>query len=264
MRTIFRSILQKPFTWLQLSSFGFRLSLRIRYGATGPHGYPDAPWYNAVLKNQKEANRAITQVHKLGLPLMKFPPKNWDSLAALDLVLKSTGKDGRIFDAGGELYSMILPWLFLYGYKNLSAGNLVFHKSTHKGPIVYHHSDITKTGLDNAAYDAITCLSVIEHGVNLRSYFCEMSRILKPGGVLITSTDYFDTQVDTRGQMAYGVPIHIFTKQEIVEALEIANQFGLALIGPLDLSAEEKVVNWKQYDLNYSYVIFSLRKMASI
>jgi hypothetical protein len=90
-----------------------------------------------------------------------------------------------------------------------------------------------------------------------------MSRILKPGGVLITSADYFEPKVDTRGQMAYGVPIHIFTRKEIVEALEIAGQFGLSLIGPLDLSPEEKVVNWKQYGLDFTYIIFSMRKTAS-
>ena len=264
MRPIYRAVKRKALRWLGFSSLGFRLSLRIRYRSTGPYGYPDAPWHNAVLKNQCEVDSTISQVRKLGLPVMKDPPKNWDSLSALDLILKCTDKNARIFDAGGELYSMILPWLFLYGYRNLSAGNLVFKRPIKKGPITYHYSDITQTGLDSEAYDAITCLSVIEHGVNLRSYFCEMSRILKPGGVLITSTDYFETQVDTRGQMAYGLRIHVFTREEIAEALEIAGQFGLTPIGSLDLSAEEKVVNWKAYDLNYTFVIFSLRKTASV
>lgn len=159
---------------------------------------------------------------------------------------------------------MILPWLFLSGYRNLSAGNLVFQRPLKKGPIVYHYSDITQTRLDAATYDAITCLSVIEHGVDLRSYFCEMSRILKPGGILITSTDYFETEVDTGGQIAYGTPIHVFTREEIVEALEISQQFGFTLLGSLDLSAKEKVVNWKQYGINFTYVIFSLVKTTSV
>jgi hypothetical protein len=260
MRTIYPTIKRKARTWFESSSFGFRMSLRSDYGATGPHGYPEALWHNAVLKREEELNRAINQVQKLGLPLISDAPKNWDSLAALDLILRCTDKKARIFDAGGELYSMILPWLFLYGYRNLSAGNLVFETSVKKGPIVYRYSNITKTEFDSNAYDAITCLSVIEHGVNLRSYFCEMSRILKPGGVLITSADYFETEVDTRGQVAYGVPIHIFAREEIAQALEIAGQFGLTLTSPIDLSAEEKIVNWKEYDLNYTFVIFSLRK----
>lgn len=263
MQKIYRFAKRKIYAWLGWSNFGFRLLLKIQYGATRPRGYPDAPWYNAVLKNQQEVDEAISQVRKIGLPVMQDAPKNWDSLAALDLILKSTGKNARIFDAGGELYSMILPWLFLYGYKNLSAGNLVFQKSIKRGTIIYHHSDITQTGFDSAAYDAITCLSVIEHGVNLRSYFSEMSRILKPGGILITSTDYFDTKLDTRGQISYGVPIHIFTREEIIEAIEIASQFGLIPMGPLDLNVGEKVVNWKQYGLNYTFIIFSFRKASS-
>jgi len=264
MQRIFRAIKQKAIRWLEFSSFGFRLSLWIRYGSFCSHGYPEAHWHNAVLKSQGEVDRAISQVRKLGLPLMEDFPKNWDSLAALDLILKCTDKDARIFDAGGELYSMILPWLFLYGYRNLSAGNLVFQRPMNRGPIVYYHLDITQTGIEPETYDAITCLSVIEHRVDLRSYLCEMSRILKPGGILITSTDYFETQVDTRGQIAYGEPIHILTREEIAEALEIAAQFGFTPTGPLDLSTEEKVVYWKRYDIKYTFVVFSLRKTASV
>lgn len=264
MRTINQFLKRKARTWLESSNFGFRLSLKYRYGGTGPHGYPDASWHNAVLKSQKEAFDAINQVRTLGLPVMKDPTKHWDSLAALDLILNSTDKNAKIFDAGGELYSMILPWLYLYGYRNLSAGNLIFERPIKKGPISYCYSDITQTGFYQSSYDAITCLSVIEHGVNLHSYFREMSRILKLGGILITSTDYFETQVDSRGQIAYGTPIHIFTKDKISEALEIARQFGFTLTSPLDLSAEEKVVYWKRYDLHYTYVIFSMRKTINI
>jgi hypothetical protein len=90
-----------------------------------------------------------------------------------------------------------------------------------------------------------------------------MSRILKPGGILITSTDYYETPVDTRGQMAFGVPIHIFTKDEIIRALEIARQFGLSSASSLDLSSGERVVHWEKYDLRYSMVVFSLQKSAS-
>ena len=260
IRATYRFLRRNARICLEWSNIGFQLSLRLR-NATGPHGYPDAPWHNAVLRNQCEADNAIRQVRKLGLPVVKDPLKNWDSLAALDLILRRTGKDARIFDAGGELYSMILQWLYLYGYRNLSAGNLVFHNPIRKGPIVYHHSDITQTGLDSAVFDAITCLSVIEHGVNLRSYFREMSRLLKPGGVLITSTDYLDTRVTAGGQTAYGAPIHVFDRAELVEALEIASQSDLSPLGPLELSSDERIVNWKGH--RYTFVIFSLRKTAN-
>jgi hypothetical protein len=62
-----------------------------------------------------ELKRSVEQVQRLGLPLIGDHPKNWDSLAALDLILRSTDRTARVFDAGGALYSMILPWLALLG-----------------------------------------------------------------------------------------------------------------------------------------------------
>ncbi|HLV01343.1 MAG TPA: class I SAM-dependent methyltransferase [Acidobacteriota bacterium] len=258
--TIYRRAKRRAINWFECFDLAYRLSLRLREGGTGPHDYPDASWHNAVLKRSSDIDEAVNQVQQLGLPLVADRPKNWDSLAALDLILKRTGPDAHVFDAGGEYYSRILPWLFMYGYEHLSAGNLVFKRPVKKGPILYHYADITRTGMDGESLDVVTCLSVIEHGVDLRSYFKEMARILKPGGFLITSTDYFDRKIETNGQMAYGVPVHIFSRQEIAEALQLAAEFGLNLTGPLDLKAEEKVVHWEGYGLDYTFLIFSLQK----
>ncbi len=245
---------------IEHTNIGSHLLMKLYYGVTGPHGYPDAPWTNGVLKKQEEVKASIDQVRKLGLPIRDDPPKNWDSLAALDLILRTTTSKARIFDAGGELYSMILPWLFFYGYRNLIAANLEFRKTTRRGSIVYEKADITQTTYPNETFDAITCLSVIEHGVDLNAYFREMSRLLKVGGVLITSADYWETPIDTRGQMEYGVPIHVFTKEEIIGALKLARQYGFGPLSPLDLASEEKVVHWKEHDLHYTFVIFSMQK----
>ena len=245
---------------LTQTSPGYRFLLMRDHRISGPNGYPDAPWANNVLKTQGDVDKAIEQIRNLELPLMADPPKNWDSLAALDLILRNTTKDARVFDAGGEVYSVILPWLFLYGYKNLIAGNLVFRSRIKRGPIVYEYADITKTEFSPATFDIITCLSVIEHGVNLDSYFKEMSRLLRPKGILITSTDYNETPLVTAGRMAYGAPIHIFTRDEINRALATAREFGLMPIGPIDLTSQDKVVHWKEYDLHYTFIMFSLRK----
>ena len=251
---------QKLLRWLESSNFGLRVSLIIRYGVYSKPKYPQRFIKRAVLKNINDVNNSVKEIHDLGLPIMTDIPKNWDSLIALKIILKFTDKDSKVFDAGGEIYSMILPWLFLYGYKNLLAGNLVFDKPIKRGSIIYRNCDITKTKFDAATYDAITCLSVIEHGVDINEYFKEMSRILKPGGVLIVSTDYFETPIDTKGKTAYGAPIHIFSKDEIVEILEIAAKFGLTPLFPIELGCDEKVVNWKKYDLNYTFIVLPFHK----
>lgn len=247
------------------TTLGYRLLLTRDLGAGWRIGRPCAPWHNAVLQTIDERNAAIRQAKQLGLPVVNDLPKNWDSLAALDCILANTKPKGKILDAGAELYSMILPWLFLFGYRDLEGINLVFDKNkpVRRGPITYKYGDITRTSYNSNTFDAITCLSVIEHGVAVRDYFREMSRILKPGGMLITSTDYWQMPVDTRGQKVYGVPVHVFTKDEITSFLDIARSFDLILTGPLTLSCSDKVVHWDMVDLDYTFIVFTLRKMPA-
>jgi SAM-dependent methyltransferase len=234
--------------------------MRRTYGVRGPHGRPEAPWCCAVLQSADQVQRSVEQVGRLGLPPVGNLPKNWDSLAALDIILRSTNSKARIFDAGGERYSMILPWLALYGYRNLIVGNRAFDQPIRKGPIVYEHADITHTRFPAGSLDAVTCLSVIEHGVDIDAYFREMSRIVKDGGLLVTSTDYFETSIDTAGHVAFGAPVRVLTKDDIVDALRVSARHGFELVSPMELRSSEKVVYWKDYDLRYTFAMFSLRK----
>jgi SAM-dependent methyltransferase len=103
-------------------------------------------------------------------------------------------------------------------------------------------------------------MSVIEHGVPLVDYFREMHRILKPGGLLITSTDYFPTPIDTGKLVAHGAPIKIFTRDEIEAALRLAVETGFELTGEVNLDCDEKPVRWEQCNLDFTFVIFTLRK----
>jgi hypothetical protein len=87
-----------------------------------------------------------------------------------------------------------------------------------------------------------------------------MYRLLKPGGILITSVDYYATPIDTRGLVAHGAPIKVFSKAEIQAALLLAQDVGFQLTGDVDLECEEKAVRWEQYGLEYTFLIFTLQK----
>lgn len=260
--SIYRRVKRQTRQILQTTNPGYRFLLKRDHGIYGPTGRPHASWQNAVLQTNDERDKAIRQVGELGLPIMVDPPKNWDNLAALDFILRNTDKTAHILDAGADFYSVILPWLFLYNYKNLIGINLIIQKRTRRGPIFYEHGDITRTKYNVNSFDVVTCLSVIEHGVNLKEYFKEMSRIIKPGGFLFTSTDFWKAHIDTKGQQAYGVPIHIFCTEEIRCALDIAKANGFELTGPLDLSCDEKVVCWMRFGLKYTFVNFVLKKIC--
>ena len=50
--------------------------------------------------------------------------------------------------------------------------------------------DITKLGEFHGPFDAVTCISVMEHIVDHENAVCNMLRLLAPGGLLIITTPY--------------------------------------------------------------------------
>ena len=238
----------------------YRLSLRAQFGAAILSEPPGPQITNGTLKSKAEWEAAHANAVRLHVPLHRGPEKDWDHLAAVTTILGNTDRSARVLDAGAEIYSNVLPALFLYGYRELYGINLSFTAATRRGPIRYIPGDLTHTPFSDGFFDAITCLSVIEHGVPLLAYFREMYRLLKPGGLLITSTDYYPTPIDTGGQSAHGTPIKIFTRAEIRAALDLAGSMGFATTGPIDLDCEEKPIRWDPFGLEYTFVLFTLRK----
>ena len=66
------------------------------------------------------------------------------------------------------------------------------------------------------------------------------------------------------GKRAYGAPVKIFTRADVEEALGLAQASGLTPTGPLDLECTDKVVRWDELDLDFTFLVFSLRKVGSI
>jgi hypothetical protein len=213
---------------------------------------------NAVLKTKPEYLNCIAILDSLGLPKHTDLPKNWDTLAALSLIVNDTSieKDSPIMDAGGEYYSVIMHQLAAYGYTKLHCVNLTFTGETQVNNIIYAHGDITQTTFDNDTFAAITCLSVIEHIPHLEQYFAEMSRILKSGGILFISTDYWETAIDTLGKTSYDAPFKIFDKEGIVKLIDTAKKYGLELTEPVNLTCKNRIVDCEGFKYTFIYLTF--------
>ena len=261
-----KSILRTPYLrycdWREFrrtqSPTGYRDYLRGKFG--GPRDIPFRPFReNDVLRTDRQCQEALSELAALGLPpYLKPPPKSWDSLIALKVLRARTRPGDRILDAGAEFYSMILPWLYMYGYDDLVACNLVFDKPEKRGTIQYEYGDITKTAYGDQSFDAITCLSVIEHGVPLEPFLAEMARLLKPGAPLVVSTDYFESPIDTHDKVAFGVPVRIFNRDDIVSFVGAAERAGLHLSSPLELESQDRIVQWN--GLEYTFICLSFTK----
>lgn len=217
-----------------------------------------------VLSTQADWEASVAECKKLHLPLHHDKPKNWDALGAVSTVVAHCdslpGGRGAVLDAGAARYSSVLPWLRLYGLTDLVGNNLEFGTDVRRDGVLFRYGDITDTDFPDGRFDAVTCMSVIEHGVPIEPFLAESARILKPGGLLIVSTDYDQDPPDTTDHKAYGQPVHIFSPSEIKDFVSTAGQHGLDLEGELALEHKARPVHWKRTGLDYTFIRLTFRK----
>lgn len=207
-----------------------------------------------VLRTAADWRAAVAECRRLRLPLHWDRPKNWDALGAVGTVLDAVGRTASVLDAGSARYSSVLPWLRLYGLEDLVGNNLEFGAEVRRDGVLFQHGDITATDFPDGRFDAVTCMSVIEHGVPVEPFLAESARILRPGGVLVLSTDYDQNPPDVSGHRAYGQPVRIFSPSDIRELVDSARGHGLQLRGELAFEHAERPVHWKRTGLDYTFI----------
>jgi SAM-dependent methyltransferase len=225
----------------------------------------DEAQLNTTLKTRSEVDRYIDVAERVGFLRRHDPPKNWDNVKALSWIMKNhPNRDSVILDAGGLESGAFLPTLQEFGYRRLVALDLSNPEPPQiKGGIAYKRGDITSTLYPDNYFDAVGCLSVIEHGVPLERFFQEMARIMKPGGSLLVSTDYWSEKiVNPDGRRGFGVPVHIFSRQEMKQTVEIAAKHGFRVSGDgvVDYECQERTVNWMGFNYTFILVCFILNQ----
>ena len=247
-----------------------RVALQRRLRRVRPEAPVSTP-VTGVLQNRAEWERSVEEARRLRLPLHRDRPKNWDALGAVRAVV-TLADDGsrtaRVVDAGSARYSSVLPWLRLYGFGaepgSLVGTNLEFGDPVTRDGVEFRFGDVTATDFPDGGLDAITCMSVIEHGVPVESFLSESARVLRPGGVLVVSTDFDHDPPDTTGIRAYGAPVRIFGPADIAALVDHAASVGLDLVGDLGtMSHPDRPVHWRRTGLDYTFVLLTFRRRAA-
>jgi len=216
---------------------------------------------NVVLKGMSEIDDASVLIHELGLQAHNDRYKNWDLYHMFSFILQNGTPDSVVLDMGCAAYGVILPSLEAYGFTRLYGCDLVVEDRV-EGDINFSRQNLHKTNYPNGFFDFITSSSVIEHGVDIGLYLKEAARLLKPGGYLLTTADYWPSPIDTKGIFPYGDlgEMKIFTQEDIEDLFVVAAQAGLHLIGDMDFSHKDKVVHWERVDKKFTFIYFVLTK----
>lgn len=185
--------------------------------------------------------------------------KSWDVLQTVRLIESLFSRDEPIVDLGAYA-SEVLCSLHLLGFNRLTGIDLnpaiirmPFHES-----VQYLTGDMMSTPLASGSIAAITAISAIEHGLARRPLFAEVSRLLRPGGVFVASTDYWPEKVDTGGIRMYGLDWTIFSRQEIESLFATAAEYGLVPAGDLQFDVAEPSIECARK--HYTFAWFALTK----
>ncbi len=223
-----------------------------------------------VLSNWEEIGDSILGLQRDGLPTHPTPQKNWDHFLLREL-LASTSRKALVVDLGcGEGYTLAL--LHALGFNALDGVDLQIdwrararqlwtmrREKSLKRPYRLHKSDITRTRFAPEFCDVAVSISTIEHGVDIESFLGEARRILRPGGLLFITTDYWENKIPTNGQRAFGLPWQVFSRDQMETLIRLAYQLGLRLELETTIPpCSDKPVSWQ--NSSYTFIAMLFRK----
>lgn len=119
------------------------------------------------------------------------PSKQWEypwALESAELRLNS-----RVLDVGCG--ASILPvYLDRVGHRVVACDIDLDWDLVGQTPLPYVHADLTTLPFDSGQFEAVFCISVIEHLARhqMTSALQELNRVLRPGGRLLLTTDFYE------------------------------------------------------------------------
>jgi predicted O-linked N-acetylglucosamine transferase (SPINDLY family)/SAM-dependent methyltransferase len=214
-----------------------------------------------VLKNWQEIGEATLSLQRKRLPIHTDVRKNWDQLLVYDTIA-SLDRNAYIIDLGCSPYCT-LNFMAALGFKNLYGIDLdIEDNKIENAPYHLTRGDITNTSFQSDFFDFALSISVVEHGVDLKAFFKEASRILKDNSLLFLTTDYWEEARSIDASIKpLGLPWKVFDESDIQELIFSAQDYGFVIEEDRNIpSCLDKPIFWQ--GVEYTFIGLLFRKKA--
>lgn len=211
-----------------------------------------------VLQSRSEIQVATEKIQHIGLPPHIDVHKNWDHALLYDLIHHQE-RFASIIDLGcGDCCT--LDFLAGMGFNNLHGIDLQLKPKNKNAAYSLYQGELTKTPLLDNSCELAVSISVIEHGVELPIFFAEVSRLLKTGGLLLLTTDYWSQPLSIDSSIRpFGLEWKIFCSSQIKQLIAEAKANNLVLEENEGIPAcSEQPITW--YGYNYTFIALLFKK----
>lgn len=196
--------------------------------------------------------------------------KHWDTLKEIVVINNYVNKSDKLLFCSTGKYIGNLLYFKSLGYKKIEAFDilspgLIIKSILKRKGIVWSQKDLYNLKLDRKV-NFISLLSVIEHLNNPDLLFQNLSNNAEQNCKLLVTTDFWPEKITTSGKFPYGKDqpeMKIFSKDEIISLIEIANKYGFELVDKnIDFSVIKKLVKWERMNESYTFIslLFNLTK----
>ena len=185
--------------------------------------------------------------------------KSWDVLSTVNFLERHLNKNDPILDIGSYASEVIVA-LHKLGFLNLTGADLNpdLQKMPYQDSIRYEITNFMHTKFESASFQAITSISVIEHGFDGQALLKEMSRLLKPGGYFIASFDYWPEKIDTTGVKFFGMDWLIFSKEDVAAFVKQAAEYGLVPFGEMRYDSKDKAIDCGGRQYTFAWIVLRM------
>jgi len=226
-----------------------------------------------VLQSFEDVGEAILRLQRMEYPLHDMPQKNWDMIQIHEILRQVKPKSVLDMGCGGlrvlllchhmgvpncfgidsrlTITERLTPYVYAMGFHPMAGTRSM------RLPFALFQEDLTKTRFRSSSFDVLLCVSVIEHEVNLDSFFKEASRLLRRGGTLFVSTDYWEPKIEIdESLMPYGLRWNVFSKKEIENLIDVAGRHDLFVGDKQIPGVKRRNVCWFGHEYTFISLVF--------